>query len=200
MPGVTGAEQFAEFADDVEDFKARVPDILDQATENTAERLITEITRELRQDTTSQGGTYDSRTSPYSPGGENDSSTDNFHITDRDAWKNVKISNKERVVSPIPAVADRARYIAFGTRDHEPDGDIPMYFKVNGVTIVLSDTPPKRGGEDVPLGERFEGEPTAVSGVESTMYFAKAIARIKAQGVLQRELNKAFVQALEDSF
>jgi len=203
MAGIEGAEQFAEFADKVEDLNSEVGGVTNTATKETGERLVEEITDQLKRDRTAKGGTYNSSegSSPYSPGGTNDSSTDNFHLTETNAWKNGGQPNgKVRTVSPRPAVNDRAKYMAFGTRDHGPDGNMPMYFKVNGLTIVLSDTPAtNEDGETVPLAERFEGEPTEVSGVDSSMYFAKALGRIKAKGVLQKELNKAFAQALQDS-
>lgn len=197
---VSGAETFDEFAENTRDFKDSVDDILKEAIYNTAEVLREYVVRELRRDGTSQGGTYDSRTSPYSPGGENESSDDSLHITEESAWNIARTGRTEVTFFPRQEVRQRARYIAFGTTDHGPSGEEPMYFNLNGVTVVLSDVPPiGEDGESVDLGERFEGEPIDVSGVEPTMFFAKAIAKVQAQGILQRELNKAFVKHLEAS-
>lgn len=196
----SGSENFADFAEDVRDFEASVDDILDEAVTNTAKTLREYVVEELRRDSTAKGGTYDSRTSPYEPGTTNDSSDDNLHITEESAWNITKRGNTEVVFSPREEVRDRAEYIAFGTEDHGPTDDTPMFFQVNGITIVLSESPPvDENGEPVSLGERFDAEPTEVSGVDATMFFGKAVARIKAQNILQRELNKSFTKHLEES-
>jgi len=205
MAGVSGAEQFAEFADDVEDFKARIPDILREATEETVKQLRREVVKNINQDSTSKGGTLDSRTSPYEPGGENDSSTDNFHISEPSAWRIVGPFNAgdeiQAFLQPKEDVSDRAYYIDQGTDSHSPDGDNPYYFNYNGITIVVSDAPvTDEGGDTVPISERFDAEPQAVDGVEEMNYFGRAIATIKAENVLQEELNKAFAQAVQESF
>jgi hypothetical protein len=211
---VDGAEKFSEFADNCEEMKARVPNILQEATENTVKELRREIVKQIAKGSTSKGGTLDSRTSPYSPGGENESSTDNFHISDPEAWRIVgPASTGEQVfvtLQPKVDVKDRAKAINYGTPGEgasggggtiEPDGETPFYFKYRGITIVVSDSPIENpDGSMNPIENRFEGEPYSIDGVEPQNYWGKAFETIQSENVLQDELNKEFSQALHDSF
>lgn len=204
MAGIEGIDDFRRFSDDLRDLEARIPYVLSRTVKMTAIDIRDMAIANLRKSTTSQGGTFDSRTSPYSPGGENDSSEDNFHLTDRNAWKvtqNVQSDTAARaILSPIPAVAERAKHIEYGTQDHGPDKDTPMYFNAYGQTIVVSDVPRvDEDGETNSLEEMFAGEPMEVSGVKQQNYLTRAISRAKAQNVMGEHLRKNFAQAIHNS-
>lgn len=203
---MAAGSEFGEFADDVDDLIDDIDTVLENAVEETARQLVVEITQQIKSYETDKGGTLDSRTSPYSPGGENDSSDDNYHISEPSAWNStVRESGEDQyevVVSPKEAVEDRATYLEGGTSDHGPDGDTPMYFNYNGVTIVVSDVPPvDEDGNPVPISEQFDGNPREVSGIEPVNYFDQAVVNIKSRQVLENniriELQKAVTENLE---
>jgi hypothetical protein len=198
--GVEGAEGFREFADRIADLEAEAPQIIDKALRRTAREVRDEVIDAIERQQTSKGGTFDSRTSPYEPGGTNESSTDTYHISDKDAWLIAPTSTDTIVVAPRPSVRKRAEYMNFGTPSHGPDGETPMYFQYNGVTIVLSETPvTDEEGEVIPLGERFDDEPVEVDGVDRTNYFFIGLERVKRRNVLRKELKRAFEEALIES-
>jgi hypothetical protein len=205
MAGVSGANEFAEFADDLAEFQESIPDILEQAAGNTAKEVRRRIVRNLQRSSTSKGGEYNSDKSDYEPGGENDSSTDDFHLDNEESWvifgPNTSRGGTTRVrIQPTSAVEDRAEYIEYGTSSHEPAGDTPYYFKYNGVMIVVSDAPVETDdGDVVPLGERFDAEPQSVEGVEPLNYFGSALLQVKTEGVLQKELNQAFADVVSEN-
>jgi hypothetical protein len=202
---VETANAFEEFAENCDELRKLIPRVLQEATERTMRQLRTEVVKIIQDSETSKGGTLDSRTSPYSPGGENDSSTDNLHISDRSAW-NIIGPNRtgegvEARLEPKEAVSDRAWYINYGTDSHEPKNDEPYYFQYRNITIVVSNSPIEtEDGSMKPIHERFEGEPQSVDGVEEMGYWQQAIAKIKVEGIIDRELRKAFERALQDSF
>lgn len=204
MAGIEGIEDFRRFSDDLRDLEARIPHVLRRTVQKTAMDIRDMAIANLRKSSTSQGGTFDSRTSPYSPGGTNDSSEDNFHLTDKSAWKVTRSVEGDGAakakLSPIPAVAERAKHIEYGTQDHGPNGDKPMYFTAYGQTIVVSDVPPvDEDGEPNSLEEMFAGEPMEVSGVEQQNYLTRAISRAKAQDVMGQHLRENFAQAVHNS-
>lgn len=188
------SEEFREFADDIEELRARVPSAIEDGIEDTAMQLKEKITEKIQKKGTSKGGTLDSRTSPYSPGGENDSSTDGLHIADESAWNHRKTQIGQFRVFPNPKVRDRAKFIEYGTTDHGPDGEIPMYFDVGGMTIVMSDAHPEAS-----LGERFDAEPTEVEGVEPQRYFMEAVQELRAEDALRENIARRLQAAAQES-
>lgn len=211
--GATGSDEFREFADDLETVAARIPrDVLEPAMEDTAEELIDQILHNLDVAATSKGGTYDSRTSPYEPGGENDSSDDGFHITERDAWT-VEIDNiggsKGILVQPKLAVKDRAYWIEKGTPDHGPDGDTPMYFYANGHLVVMAEKPKRsspfygpyieQASSDDVDGAQFNfGEPTEVDGLDPLNYFENAVRALSSRRTFSKNINKHWKKVLQE--
>ena len=212
---VTGSvdyDEFDEFADKLEDVAARVPpDVIKDAIDDTMHELVGEITQNLKKATTAKGGTYDSRSSPYSPGGENDSSTDNYHISDRNAWyTNSGYVGGEwtGVIQPKLAVKDRAYWIERGTSDHKASGDTPQHFYVNGMHIVMATVP--QNPEDAEkyflrrklFGDesaRFEhGDEVAVEGLKPLGYFQSAVAKIGSRRVFSKNLNKHWKKVLQE--
>lgn len=208
MAGVETNQDFANFADKLEDLSAEVPEILNNALDKTAKDLRREVCEQVKKEGSQYPGkaTFDSRTSPYEPGGTNDSSSDNLHLVDTNAWvaKTVPAA-KTAIVSPKNEVRDRAKYLAFGTTDHGPDGDKPMYFNVNGFTVIVGTFPLDNLDVDsiedidsVGASLQFASEPAEVSGVDSTMYFAKAIRNINRNNVLQENLEEAFREKIAE--
>lgn len=173
---VQGIQEFRDFADDIESLKSEVPSAIERGIEWTVEDFKEAVVENIQQKETTKGGTLDSRTSPYSPGGTNDSSTDSLHISEKEAWNHKKTNQSQYRVFPDPQVRDRAVWMEFGTTDHGPDGDIPMYFQVGGLTIVVSDAPP-----DASLEEQFRAEPGEVEGVESQLYFKEAAEEVNEE-------------------
>jgi|APHM01.1.fsa_nt_gi hypothetical protein len=196
MASLETNDDFDDFADNIKELEDGTDEIIREALDNIGERLVDYITDMVESEGKSTGtdATFDSRTSPYSPGGENDSSTDNRHLTDESGWIVQKSAATKAVsVRPHPSTSDRAYYLAKGTTQPEPDGDTPMYFKLNGFTVVVSNMPQTDAeGNIIPLETRFEGEPESVSGVDGTGYFGKAFGLLKSNDVVEEELEKAF--------
>lgn len=196
MAGVSTGGDFEDLADDLEKLEDDVPEIINEAIEETAKDLREEVCNQVELKGKAQGGpaTFDSRTSGYDPGGENDSSDDGLHISEPSAWMaEVQKSSQVGFVAPKPEVRDRAEYLNSGTADGiEPDGETPMYFQVYGYTIVVSSIPEEQRGEDIPLAERFNGEPRSVDGVDETNYFTHAIKKIRDGNVFEDNLKEAF--------
>lgn len=184
------SEEFREFADDVYTFRTTVPDAIEEGIEDTAKELKEIITEKIEKKQTTKGGTLNSRTSPYSPGGENDSSTDGLHLVDTEAWNHRRTQLGQFRVYPNPKVRDRAKFIEYGTADHGPNGDVPMYFQVGGMTIVMSTAHPEAG-----LGERFDARPTEVEGVEPQLYFMEAVYDLQARDSLRNNIKTRLQEA-----
>lgn len=221
MASIEGADEFGEFAENTQGLADDVDRILEEALEEIATELIGSITRQLMRRDTEKGGTLDSRTSPYEPGGENSSSEDSYHISETSAWQYETISGSEPavVVTPKPAVQDRAYWLDQGTKDHFPDGDNPMYFYVNGIKIVLTEDDGYSGedlrqlgvgsgrdnaarlNEETPTtGETNQGEPKAVSGVEPQNYFQAAVLALLVGDKIERALESAWEDAVRRNF
>ncbi len=219
---VTGSvdyDEFDEFADKLEDVAARVPpDVIKDAIDDTMHELVGQVTNNLKIATTAKGGTYDSRTgsSPYSPGGENDSSTDNYHISDRNAWYTDSgyVSGEwTGVIQPKLAVKDRAYWIERGTANHKANGDTPQHFYVNGIHIVMAEKPSRNSPNynsyiQQASDDRYEnpveaaqfgfGEQKTVAGIERLGYFAHAVEIIKKRRVFSKNLNKHWKKVLQE--
>lgn len=201
---IAGADEFREFADDLETLSARIPqDVLQDAMEDTAYELVGQITENLEKAVTPKGGTYDSRTSPYSPGGENDSSDDSYHISERDAWyTDVQTIGGARgiIIQPKLEVKDRAYWIEKGTPDHGPSGENPMHFYVNGMHIVMAEdmgeNPSITGAEGQEVG--VPSVPTEVEGLDSLNYFENAIRAIESRRTFSKNINKHWKKILQE--
>ena len=183
---LTGADEFSDFADQVDDIN--VERAIRKGLDKTGEDYISAVTSIIDRTRTAKGGTLDSRTSPYSSGspGSNESG-DGYHISDENAWKATRQGPERITVQPIEEVEDRATWLEFGTSDHTSDS--PMYFNVNGMTIVVSNVSPDAG-----LDDRFEGEPAEVSGVNAQNFFSQAAQQLRNNERVKRNLR----EALED--
>lgn len=186
---VDGANEFRDFAADIEELSHRVPDAIERALEETGEDLIREIRFKLQAGSTAKGGTLNSRTSPYWPGGSNDSTDDPYHLSDREAWVSRAVGRNTLIVAPREAVQDRAKWLEYGTSDHGPVGDNPMYFWVAGTKIVVwaDDVASIEGAEGQEIGVPQPGE---VEGVEPQMYFHKAVQEVQDKKYLTRNITK----------
>jgi len=203
VSGSTNTVGFEKLAEQFDDLESKIDEILEESLKSTGDEIVKEIVNILQAEKTSKGGTYDSRSSKYEPGGTNDSSSDNLHLATKDAWKReVSISDGEHQVSVTPkeAVDYRARKMNYGTSDIEPKGDTPMYFKVDSYTVVVSDQPERL--EDEIYSERiqrqFDGEPQSIDGVEGNYYFQRAVILVVASNFLDRELSRRFRQAASE--
>lgn len=203
---VQGIDTFRDFAESVDDID--VDAAIKRAVDQTADDYISELTGILKRETTSKGGTFHSDTSPYDPGGSNSSSTDSLHISEPSAWQTYKQGRRTAVIRPKEEVADRARMMQTGTKSHGPDGDTPMYFRLNGMIIVVTDSITfdsrsafleNRDG-DLSLDARFEhGEPGEVDGVDGVNYFTRAYFELlenrrlvnNIENELEREVREA---------
>jgi hypothetical protein len=138
MPGIQGLDEFEEFADDMQE----IADGFDQARKNALRETAREfkgiIKEVLIASSTDQGGTFYSPTSPYSAGGENESTGSGMHLRNQGSWETEVVGSDMAVVYPNPEIRARARFMQYGTEDHGPAGDDPLYFKVGGKTIVMS--------------------------------------------------------------
>lgn len=190
---VQGIQEFRDFADDVESLKSEVPSAIERGIEWTVDDIKEAIVDNLDNAKTSKGGTLDSETSPYSPGSSNDSSGQSIQLSDKKAWIDTQIDHNKYVIYPDERVADRAKWMEFGTTDHGPDGDIPMYFQVGGLTIVVSDAPP-----DASLEEQFQAEPGEVEGVESQLYFMEAVKNDVGEETLSDNIKRSLQLAAQE--
>lgn len=132
---IEGIDEFRDFAESVDDIDVDMA--IHRGIKKSGEEYIDEVTARIKDAETNNGGTFDSRTSPYEPGGTNESSTDSYHISEQDAWTSRAEGQKMVKIKPVPEVAQRAEYMEHGTKSHGPDGDTPMYFYVDGVMIVV---------------------------------------------------------------
>jgi hypothetical protein len=203
MAGIEGSKNFRDFADDISDFSDRVDDILDNAAEQTAAELKAEIITQIEKKQTSKGGTLDSDTSKYSPGGENKSTKSSMKLSDYSSWgiETTRSSNSRvrKRIYPKEGIRDRANMLEGGTSGPEGE-DTPMYFNVYGVTIVVSSVPPTSDeGVPIPLADRFDGEPRSIDGVEPQNFVADAFNEIEAKNRLKKNIEKEFERQLQQS-
>lgn len=195
---IHGEENYREFADDLETISARIPyDVLEKGIQDTAEELVHEIRMNIKQTSTPKGGTLDSRTSPYSPGGENDSSDDNLHIVDREAWKILKTGQKQYTIQVHKNVQNRAYWLERGTRDHGPDGENPMHFYVGGNHIVMR-SPSREPETDDPQADIQPPENLEVEGVDAYHFFESAVDTIKRRNSLERNISRRWKKVLNE--
>lgn len=206
---VEGTDEFKEFADGVGAASQRVDEAIDRAIRLTIDDFVEEVTRRIDAASTSKGGTLDSRTSPYSPGGMNDSTDSNVHISDKDAWTHIRPNKRTGVVMPRASARDRAYWMEKGTPAHGPSGDQPMYFHLNGVRIVVLEeqegTPPaaiQSLAEDGELQDFLEehGVPGQVDGVQPNNFFEEAALELHQNrtfsGHLERQLELVVAEEL----
>ena len=222
---VTGIEQFEDFADDLEEVSDKVPLAIQNALVMTARDFRDELTQVIREMETDKGGTFDSRTSPYTPGGENDSSNDSFHISEPEAWQIEANTQQQVKLFPRKEVEDRAKWMEYGTDRHGPSGDNPMYFYVDGVKFVMAGQKKRtrdgqvyvdRDGLD-PTGSlsdlydgiyrhaegglgRPDSTPTSVSGVDKQNFFDHTAARILAKDRFVKNLENAVEDLFDRQF
>ncbi len=213
---VEGIDEFEDFAESMRNItgdsrKDGIKKAKRDALKATADDFITALTRRIRASETSKGGTLDSRTSPYDPGGTNESSDDNLHISNKNAWSKILVGNDQIAVFPKPEVQKRASWLEHGTASHGPSGDTPMYFHVGGSTIVVAD-PPEKGDEDYKnwtsamfsdntdrTSSLFSyGEPGEVDGVEPQRFFEGAIDDVQRGNRFKEnmgeEIDKLFIE------
>ena len=206
-----GIKEFQQFADDI----GNVSDGLSEAKQNALEQTAKDFKRILKDviinTNTAQGGTLHSETSPYSAGGENESTRSTKHLRNMGSWRHEIVGDDHAVIFPDPEIFKRASWLEYGTDDHGPSGDTPMYFNVNGATIVVADSPDdsfegytdywatlNSGDSDAnTVDALFEnGEPGEVSGVEPQGFFKKAYKIADNQDIYKENLE----QEIEELF
>lgn len=204
---IEGTDDFREFADDVRDID--VDAAIKRGIKQTADDYVDALTEIIEAESTSKGGTFDSRTSPYKPGTKNSSSDDSYHISESEAWVTRMEGDETAVIHPRQEVADRARMMEFGTDDHGPDGETPMHFYLNGAHIVVADIPED---DTEALNEWFsadtyeeetrvlfnEGVPGEVEGVDANHFFLRAYQHLnQRKGEYDNWLNANIAEELE---
>lgn len=193
---VQGIEEIRDFRDNIYDVHSRVPsDVVKAGVEDTIKELKQEIVTNIRRTTTAKGGTLNSDTSPYSSGGSNSSDRGGPHISSLDAWNHYHQSNNPHlyVLQVDKDVQDRAWWMERGTRDHGPNGDNPMYFRVGGMFVVMSDAP-----VDATRAEKFAAEPKQVEGVKGYYYFEAAVDTIVRRKSLSRNIERRWNKVLHE--
>jgi|APHM01.1.fsa_nt_gi hypothetical protein len=203
---------FDELERDIEGLQARTNGIASDSAEAMAEQMKRKVINIIKGASTSKGGTFNSDSSPYSPGGVNDSETGaNIHLTDEAAWRTtVKDSGGGQSGSstyrflPIEDVEMRADMINRGTigKDITPNNNEgnPMYFQYGSYTIIVSDVDP-----EATTTARFEGDPKpgGVEGVEPLNFIDKGVAILRiqsrqiARGTFRRKLQDKQFDTLE---
>ena len=147
MSTVTGIDEFEDFYESMREITGQsrsdgIGKARRDALRKTADEFQSILTEQIRATETAKGGTLDSRTSPYEPGGENESSGSSLHISNKSAWTSEIVGNEQITVYPKPEVLTRAQWLEYGTDGPEaPDNDEdPMYFYVNGIKVVMAST------------------------------------------------------------
>ena len=181
---VTGVNEFRHFADSVDDVADDVDSVIRRAVRMTGYDFVEEVVELVRKASTAKGGTFDSRTSPYSPGGTNDSSDDPFHLADRSAWLVETLGTNSVIVSPREEVEDRAKFMEYGTSAHGPTGDEPMHFWAGGTHIVVSE----------------DGVPGEVAGVPAKHIFTRAAMILERNNTFKNNLRAALNERMAQEF
>lgn len=209
MAGITGLDEFEEFSDSMDTIASKVREAKRKALKDTAKDFKKALTGHIRSSSTVKGGTLNSETSPYSPGGENESSDSNLHISDWAAWEIEVVGDDMAVVFPNPEVHTRASWMEHGTASHGPSGDTPMYFRSGGVTIVVADKPDRNSPFYTPFkqlsaleGQKEAlfayGEPGEVDGVEPQRFFAQAVRDVERGDRLKVNMGKQIDKLFEE--
>lgn len=196
MAGIEGIEEFKEFHESMRQITgASRSDGIEKARRDalreTADDFIDLVVEQIKATKTTKGGTLDSRTSPYEPGGENESTKSSVHISDKKAWDHTLVGNDIAAIFPKPEAHKRASWLEYGTSGHGPKGDKPMYFEVGGATIIVADEPDGSfedlynehvaSAQDNNNPKAMQdalfryGEPGEVEGVEPQRFFRRAI-------------------------
>lgn len=212
--GVYNLGEFREFEDSLRNIKARVPSnkdppsgVLRAGIQDTIAELKREIVKNVDKATTSKGGTFDSRSSPYEPGGENDSG-DGHHLADVESWNDYR-QTFGYVVQPAKSMEDRAYWMEEGTSDHGPNGDDPMYFYVGGSLVIMAEKPKRSSPFYKPYiqqsaisgveGAAFNyGEPTTVDGVEAQHFMREAVNTLAQNRALERNIRRRWKVVLQE--
>lgn len=211
MAGIEGIDEVGDFADAMKEVSGEgrsdgINKARRDALRATLDDFVTALTKRIKASDTAKGGTLDSRTSPYEPGGENESSKSGLHISDKKSWVTETMGSDFGVVYPHPEIRRRAEWMNYGTADHGPSEDTPMYFKVGGVRIVVAEKPERASPfyqsyteanavSDNPQDAKFAfGEPKEVAGVEPQGFYEGAISDIegKFKENMGNEIDKLF--------
>jgi len=226
MSGIEGIDEFDDFADtmsDISNQQSGIGKAKRDALRDTADDFLDYVTDFIKQKNTNPDegppGTLYSETSPYKPGGENESTGSTKHIQHKSSWGSMVVGNDFAAIFPKPEIFKRASWLEYGTDDHGPTGDEPMLFYVNGTTIVVTEGQDDESGkytDNIPFSGRDavsvaagsavgEGRdvsntmspPTAeVSGVEPQRFFRDAEDKLEKQRVFEENmagrLNEAF--------
>jgi len=192
MAGIEGIDELTDFANAMREVSGEgrsdgIQKARRDALRATIDDFIDILVEQIRATETVNGGTLDSRTSPYDSGGTNESDESTVHMSDKQAWESSLLGNDTGVIFPKPEVNKRARWLEFGTSDHGPSGDTPMYFELGGARIVVANKtdksdpfydvyPEQRVLADNPQDALFAyGEPGEVEGVEPQGFFRRAV-------------------------
>jgi hypothetical protein len=203
---IEGIDEFRDFAESIDDIDVDIA--IHRGVKKSGEDYIDEVTARIKAAETDKGGTFDSRTSPYEPGGTNESSTDSYHISENDAWNSRADGQKKVIVKPVPEVAKRAEYMEYGTSDHGPDGETPMYFYVDGVMIVVTedfdkselDASERIGADDIQDAAFTFGTPGTVDGVDEQKFFANAAHALDDNNVVVDNIEQELEREFEEAF
>jgi hypothetical protein len=207
------SHNFEDLERDIEDLKGRTGGINNRTSKKMGEQMKKEVVNILSQESSAGGSSFDSRTSNYEPGGKNDSTNSNIHLTEtkdgKSAWKVTKQSAGQNggsryVFSVKPDAEYRATVINYGTvgKDISPEEGTPMFFYASGNLIVISEV-----DADAPARARFKrireslkDTLPSVRGVQSVRYLSRGIDRVRPQvrQIGRVELRKA-VQDIPNS-
>lgn len=227
MSGIQGIDEFDDFADtmsDISNQQSGIGKAKRDALRDTVKELKGLIREQLVNAETSQDGTFYSESSPYKPGTTNESSGSSKHLREVTSWNHEIVGSDSAVVYPHPEIRNRARFAEYGTKDHEPDGEDPYHFRVNGVRVVVTqeedpdevrdrfrylDATPtyspfqrdqileNRSGEAA-IDNAFSDDPASVDGVPAQRFLKKAIRAAEGLNIfeenMKENLNNVFLE------
>lgn len=214
---VSGIDEFEDFADSISNVRKRYDKAKEKAIEDTGNDLIKAVTQNMKKSKTDKGGTFHSETSPYT-GGENESTDSTIHMRNETSWETEVYGPNTGAVFPNPEIKKRAIFMEYGTKDHGPTGDKPMYFFIDGTQVIMAhqtdsdslDRPDQSEyvtayqnfrdvaartysdtiGDDVELEE--------VSGVEEHAFFRKGIESVKNGKRFEKNMANRLEELFED--
>lgn len=210
MSTVTGIDEFEDFYESMREITGQsrsdgIGKARRDALRKTADEFQSILTEQIRATETVKGGTLDSRTSPYEPGGENESSGSSLHISNKSAWTSEIVGNEQITVYPKPEVRTRAQWLEYGTDGPDaPDDDAnPMYFYVNGVKIVMADSASARSIDDISDREDvlfgYSGDNQPSEGVKPQKFFKRAVQVADELDIFKKNMGNEIEKQFEEA-
>lgn len=187
------SHNFEDLERDIEDLKGRTSGIASNTSEDMGEQMKEEVVNILSQESSAGGSSFDSRTKDYEPGGKNDSTNSDIHLTEKkdakSAWKVTKQSagqngGSKHVFSVKPDAEYRATVINYGTvgKDISPNEGTPMFFYASGNLIIISPVPQDASvSEQFDIPDSMQDRLPSVRGVQPVRYLSRGIDRVRPQ-------------------